>query len=86
MFSSQSSAPLSVYFILQMATATPLVLKAKDSLAGKSLIPVINALKVHNDNVTLELARLKKDYPVESYALNELHSEFERLTGKPLFS
>jgi len=58
------------------------ILKVRHSLIGKSLIPVINQVKALEEGLPLpELARLKKGHPIENYNLNELHQEFERLTG-----
>ena len=65
-----------------MATSTPTVLKPRHSLAGKSLVPVILRLKSLEGEDVMELARLKRGYPLEDYSLVELRMEFERLTGE----
>lgn len=58
------------------------ILKVRLFFIGKSLIPVINQVKALEEGLPLpELARRKKDHPIENYNLNELHQEFERLTG-----
>ena len=65
-----------------MATSTSIVLKPRHSLAGKSLVPVILRLKSWEGEDVMELARLKRGYPLEDYSLVELRMEFERLTGE----
>lgn len=67
-----------------MSNPAPMLLKAKHSMVGKSLIPVINQVKLHNDGITIQWARLKQDHSLESYTLNELYSEFEQLTGETM--
>ena len=55
------------------------VLKLRHSLVGKSLIPIIG--QVRAEDVVDFLARLKKEHPLENYSVNEMHSEFEKLTS-----
>jgi hypothetical protein len=61
-----------------------IVLKPKHSLHGKSLLPIIMRLKdVDVDSLDEgELARLKKDHPLENYTLEELEQEFTALSGE----
>ena len=57
------------------------VLKAKHSLLGKSLLPVIREMK--GDTTPERLNRLKKEHLLERYSLGELKTDFFRLTGEP---
>ena len=64
-------------------------LKPKHSLVGRSLLPVIIELKSVTDTATGgdgqgQLARLKKDHPLEHYSVEELMAEFRKLTGDSL--
>ncbi|KAJ8321085.1 hypothetical protein KUTeg_002672 [Tegillarca granosa] len=56
------------------------VLKPKHSLIGKSLLSLI--LEAQGSDEPSELARLKKNHPLECYTFDELASEFHKLTGE----
>ena len=58
------------------------VLKSRHSLIGKTLIPVILRLKSWDGEDIGQLARLKKEYPLDDYSITELRMEFEKLTGE----
>ena len=59
------------------------VLKAKHSLVGRSMIPIIIEMKGSDDmGGDGQFARLKKDHPLEHYNMEELTSEFKKLTGE----
>ena len=60
-------------------------LKAKHSLVGRSLLPVIMELMSATDTGgDGQLARLTKDHPLEHYNVEELINEFRKLTGDSL--
>ena len=60
-------------------------LKPKHSLVGRSLLPVIMQLKTTEElEGDGQLARLKRDHPLEHYSSEELISEFRKLTGESL--
>lgn len=61
------------------------VLKQKHSLQGKSLLSLILEVKADQSERDT-LARLKKDHPLERYSLEELKSEFNKLTGETIQS
>ena len=61
------------------------VLKQKHSLLGKSLLSLILEVKA-DQSETDTLARLKKDHPLERYSLEELKSEFNKLTRETIQS
>ncbi|KAJ8310404.1 hypothetical protein KUTeg_012269 [Tegillarca granosa] len=58
-----------------------ITLKARHSLKGKSLTPIALKLRVFR-TPNLEMARLKKEYPLENYMFEELESDFFLLTGE----
>ena len=59
------------------------VLKAKHSLVGRSMIPIIIEMKGSDDmGGDGQFARLKKDHPLEHYNMEELTSVFKKLTGE----
>ncbi|KAJ8300066.1 hypothetical protein KUTeg_021585 [Tegillarca granosa] len=59
------------------------ILKAKHTLIGKSLLPVILTMKSSGSAIEIvEFNRLKRDHPLEAYSLPELRLEFEKLTGE----
>ena len=60
-------------------------LKPKHSLVGRSLLPVIMQLKTSEEmEGDGQLARLRRDHPLEHYSSDELTSEFRKLTGESL--
>ena len=61
------------------------VLKQKHSLQGKSLLSLILEVKA-DQGETDTLARLRKNHPLERYSLEELKSEFNKLTGETIQS
>lgn len=69
------------FFVLEMT----LIFKPKHSLLGKSLLLVIIEVKATQGG-TDTFARLKKDHPLEQYSLEELRSEFHKLTGETMQS
>ncbi|XP_071150189.1 uncharacterized protein [Mytilus edulis] len=60
-----------------------LILKPRHTLVGKGLLPMILVFKSADDDVPVEnLARLKKDHPLNNYSLDDLSIEFKRLTAE----
>ena len=64
---------------------THLVLKPRHTLIGKGLLPMILEFKSFSADIGVaDLARLKKDHALENYSLDELATEFKKLTGEEL--
>jgi len=62
---------------------THLVLKPRHTLIGKGLLPMILEFKSSTADIGVaDLARLKKDHALENYSLDELATEFKKLTGE----
>jgi hypothetical protein len=56
------------------------ILKPRHSLQGKNLLPLV--LRLRGVEGVVDLARLKRGYPLEDYSLEELATEFLGLTGE----
>jgi hypothetical protein len=67
-------------FVVYRCRMSHPILKTKHSLIGKNLLPVVLKTKAQEDEIPL-LARLIKEHPLENYSLEELLTEFKRLTG-----
>ena len=61
--------------------AACVVLKPRHSLIGKDLLPMLLELKSIIEPPPA-FARLKKEHPLEKYTLEELETEFRKLTLK----
>ena len=64
-------------------TEQHLLLKPRHTLVGKGLLPMIIGYKnLSNDIPVTDLGRLKKDHPLNNYSLDEIATEFNKITGK----
>ena len=63
-----------------------LILKPRHTLIGKGLLPMILKFKsTEETDIDVDnFARLKKDHPLVNYSLDELATEFLKLTGEEL--
>lgn len=87
------SSPLVIAFLCGMVlvccrsvytmSSAHLCLKARHSLIGMGLVPVILELQTLEDTLGI-LARLKREHPLEKYSSDELGSEFKGLSGENL--
>ena len=64
-----------------MAALMVTVLRKDHSLAGRSCLAVIKAVRAFKGRLSDPLAHLKKDHPLEKYASDQLVSELEGLLG-----
>ncbi len=66
------------YYSLQMAS-----LKKGHSLVGRSPYPIIKAIKEFDGRLPEELARIKKDHPLDLYSEDQLTDELSGIMGIP---